>query len=293
MPWIEQVHDAAYLDFLKQTSDNVDASVADKGVKPGDVKAIYPSVHPYVPNPRATNPLAERGKYMFDMYTPIMQGTYEVAVESAACAVAGAKLLKDGEKQVYALTRPPGHHAEEAMMGGYCYINNAAVAAQYLRSAGADRVAIFDFDIHHGNGTQNIFYGRDDVFFASIHASPDIKFPFYTGYEDEHGEGDGAGFNYNIPLPEGIDDATYDVHVAKVLKRIRDFHPNYLVVSAGFDTHAKDPIGAFRLTTDYFGKLGKDIASLEFPTLTVQEGGYATDVLGENVVSYLKGFRER
>lgn len=275
MPWIEQVHTSPYLDFLRRNSESS--------------FPIYPSVHPYLPTNKAVNPVAERGLYMFDTYTPITKGVYEAAVDSASCAVAGAKLLLEGEPKVYSLTRPPGHHAEKAMMGGYCYINNAAVAAKYLRGQGAEKVAIFDFDLHHGNGTQDIFYDDPNVLFVSIHASPDIKFPYYTGYSDETGAGKGEGANYNFPLPEGVDDERYHQEVEKALKIIYEYCPNFLLISAGFDTHVSDPIGAFRLSTEYYRMLGESIAKLDLPALTVQEGGYATDTLGANVVSYLKG----
>src|SRR3989344_7620650 len=206
MPWIEQVHSAPYLKFLQETSRDINLLVPDSKTKKRDLKAIYPSVHPYNRNPRATNSVAEMGLYMFDTYTPILIDTYEAAIDSASCAIAGAQLLTQGENTVYSLTRPPGHHAEKAMMGGYCYINNAAVAAEFLKTKGAERVAIFDFDLHHGNGTQDIFYDRPDVLFVSIHADPKIKFPYYTGYEDEVGDGQGRGANYNFPLPGGTGD---------------------------------------------------------------------------------------
>jgi len=279
LPWVSKVHDLDYLDFLKRSSDRL---------KEGEF--IYPSVFPYTAEAKVANELAERGKYMFDLYTPIMRGTLETAVESAACAVDGAKLLLEGERVVYALSRPPGHHAERSRMGGYCYINNVAIAAEFLRANNARRIAIFDFDLHHGNGTQNIFYDRGDVLYVSIHASPEIKFPYYSGFSDEEGVGEGKGFNHNFPLQQDIGDDEYHAVVGKAFKIISDYKPDYLLVSAGFDTHEQDPIGAFKLSTAYYGKLGRFIADFDIPTLSVQEGGYATKVLGENVVTYIKGF---
>lgn len=280
LPWVKGVHDSDYLDFLKRAS----GQAAKEG------KPLYPSAHPYHPDfRRATNPVSERGLYVFDTYTPIMGNTREVALESAACAVAGAKMLVDGEPVVYALTRPPGHHAEKAAAGGYCYINNVAVAAEFLRRNGAKRIAIFDFDFHHGNGTQDIFYERPDILVVNIHSAPKDKFPYFTGYPNEFGNGEGEGANYNFPLPLKTGDAEYHAVVKKSLKIISDYKPDYLLVSAGFDTHKKDPIGGFSLTTTYYRQLGRVVRALGIPTLSVQEGGYATAVLGENVVSYLRG----
>lgn len=290
MPWVERVHDAGYLDYLKRTSDAVDATVKDEDIQAGDVKAIYPSVFPLANGRRTSNPVAQRGTYVFDTYTPIMQGTYEVAKASASVAVAGAEKVMQGAPHVYALTRPPGHHAETARAGGYCYFNNAAVAAEYMLDHGAKRVAIFDFDIHHGNGTQDIFYDRDDVYFVSTHADPERLFPFFRGGADEIGVGDGRNYNFNIPLPEGTGNDEFHGSVETVLARIKEYKPDYLILSAGFDTHEQDPIGVFKLTTDYYQQLGRSIAELGIPTLSLQEGGYATEVLGANVVSYLSGF---
>ncbi len=293
LPWVEQVHDSAYLNFLKKNSSDIDKIVGDNELAPGEERAIYPSAFPYNSSLRATNPIAERGRYMFDTYTPIMSGTYDVALESAACAVAGAELLEQGAPLAYALSRPPGHHADKDKMGGYCYINNVAVAVEHLKGSGAERVAVFDFDLHHGNGTQGIFYDRSDVLYTSLHASPEIKFPFFTGYDDERGDGKGAGANHNFPLPEGISDDEYDKYVKKALGLVADFKPDFLVVSAGFDTHRDDPIGAFNLTTNYYQQLGRAIRDLKIPALSVQEGGYATKVLGTNVTAYLDGLLNR
>lgn len=289
MPWIEQVHSSRYLDFLRRNSEDTDSIVAGTSFSKDEVVAVYPSVHPYGRNPRATNPIAERGLYMFDTYTPIMKGTYGIAQESAACAVAGAELLTQGEPYAYALSRPPGHHAEREMMGGYCYINNVAVAAEFLFTKGAQKIAVLDIDLHHGNGTQNIFYNRQDLLYTSIHASPDVKFPFYSGYEDEHGENRGEGANFNFPLPEGTGDEEYHKSLTASLGLVSDYKPDFLLVSAGFDTHIDDPIGAFQLSTDYYQKIGRAVRDLKLPTLSVQEGGYATKVLGTNVVAYLDG----
>lgn len=281
--WIDKVHSPEYIDFLFRVSTNSELRNSEG--------SVYPSIHPYMTRfPKIVNTVAERGLYMFDTYTPIMEDTYIRAVESAACAVTGAKLLKEGNKHVYALSRPPGHHAEKSLMGGYCYFNNCAIAAEYLITNGAKKVAIYDFDLHHGNGIQNIFYDRSDVLYISSHASPEIKFPHFSGWSDEKGEGGGLGYNINYPLPLGTNNDSFHEIVLKVMKDIKNYNPDYLIIAAGFDTHIDDPIGAFKLTTDYYFKLGQEISALGIPTLSVQEGGYASSILGLNVISYLNSF---
>lgn len=279
LPYVLGIHDSKYIDYIKR------ASAESKKEK----YPIFPSVHQYVDFGKVSNPVAERGHYVFDTYTPILPETYNAMLASAACAVEGANLLMEDRKHVYALTRPPGHHAERAKAGGYCYANNAAIAAQFLIDSGVKKVCIFDFDVHHGNGTQDIFYDRPDVLVVNIHASPEFKFPYFTGYEDEHGVGEGEGANYNFPMQLNTDDETYDGTLNTALSIIKRFNPEYLIASAGFDAHYTDPIGGLSLTTPYYRAIGTKISELGIPTLSVQEGGYATEVLGQNVVSYLKG----
>lgn len=286
LPFVDRVHDLDYINFLKETSE-LAAKICDRDNNPN--AAIYPSVRPYSEIGQASNSISRRGLYIFDTYTPIMKETSEAALDSAGVAVAGAMLLNGGEKLVYALSRPSGHHAEKAMAGGMCYLNNVAVAAQYLKNQGANKIAIFDIDLHHGNGTQNIFYDRPDVLVVNINADPKYKFPHFTGYYDEYGKNEGVGANFNFPLPLGTGVELYDETAQKALKIINDFQPNFLLISAGFDTHGADPIGAFKLTTLYYKRLGSLIKNLEVPTLVVQEGGYSTESLGNNVVSFLKG----
>lgn len=290
LPYIYRIHTPDYLDFLKESSISAQ-KIALRTNKPK--AAIYPSVHPYVDFGRTSNFISRRGQYIFDTYTPIMSGTSEAAIDSVGVAITGAILLKEGEPLVYSLNRPSGHHAEVAMAGGMCYLNNAAIAAQYLLDQGTKKVAIFDIDLHHGNGTQDIFYERGDVLVVNINANPNFKFPHFTGYEDEHGRGEGMGVNYNFPLPQDTDNELYDQTVKKALLIIKKYQPEYLLVSAGFDTYEKDPIGAFRLTTPYYQKIGKQIKNLDIPTLIIQEGGYATGMLGENVLSLLTGLHGR
>lgn len=272
---IKVVHDKNYVDFIKNWS-----------------VYSYPSVFPYndlSKNRRLTNPLANLGKYSFDLYTPMHQNVFEVALESSSLAYdLATDVAKQRIKVGYALCRPPGHHAEIAKMGGYCYFNNTAIAAQYL--SGYGKVAVLDVDFHHGNGTQNIFYGRGDVLTVSIHADPNWKFPFYTGFKEEIGVGNGRKKNINYPMPKGTTDNQYQKTLEKALMKITDHRPKYLVVALGLDTHRDDPIGGFKLTTKYYTKMAKTINSLDLPTLIVQEGGYNTKLLGDNVVSFLNGF---
>ncbi len=286
LPIVSQVHDQDYLGFLDETSQLANRQ-ATRDSDPN--KAIYPTIHPYVSYARASNSISKRGQHVFDTYTPIMKNTYEVAVDSAGVAIAGAMLLRGGEPLVYSLNRPPGHHALKGMAGGMCYLNNTAIAASYLKAQEDKKIAILDIDIHHGNGTQDIYYEDPEVLVINIHVDPIFKFPHFTGYTDERGSCAGHGMNHNFPLPMGTNNQLYEETAAKALEIIRDFQPEYLLVSAGFDTHENDPIGAFKLTTPYYEELGRHIRGLDMPTLVVQEGGYATQNLGLNVVSFLKG----
>ncbi len=275
---LAQVHSPEYLAYLRSTSELVDGY-------------HYPSVFAYRTAHPSQNTLAQLGYFSFDMYTPVSSGTFQVARDSAATAYQAAMMVHQGpDRHVYALCRPPGHHAEHDQMGGYCYLNNCAIAAQYLSQFG--RVATLDVDFHHGNGTQHIFYDRADVLTCSIHADPNWKFPFFSGFEEETGSGAGTGFTVNRPLAAGTTDQAYHHVLQEVLARISEFHPDYLVVSFGADTHVDDPIGGFALTTPYFQRMGQAIADLNLPTAIVQEGGYNTELLGENVVSFLNGFKQ-
>lgn len=274
--WIERVHDHDYVDYL-----------ADAGRMAGSAYT-YPSVFPYQPHQVTAQAVGMRGMYSFDTYTPVSGSTYEAARGSAMAALTAASLVRRGERMSYALCRPPGHHAERAMMGGYCYFNNSAVAAEYLSTRG--RVAILDIDVHHGNGTQNIFYDRSDVMVVNIHAHPDSLFPYFTGREDECGAGEGLGYNWNFPLALGTGDAEYESALQAAIARIRAYDPQYFVVSVGYDAHAEDPIGHFRLSTDYYRHIAESIATLGFPTVLVQEGGYNTARLGEVAQTFVKGF---
>lgn len=276
LSWIERVHEHAYVNYL-----------ADAGRRAGS-GYVYPSVFPYRADQHTNHDIGLRGQYSFDMYTPVNSTTYEAARGSAVAALTAASYVRRGEQVVYALCRPPGHHAERAKMGGYCYFNNTAIAAEYLSTRG--RVSILDIDVHHGNGTQNIFYSRADVFVVNIHAHPDTQFPYFTGRDNEHGAGEGVGYNLNFPLPLATRDAAYHKALQSALIHIRQFNPMYLVVSVGYDTHQDDPIGGFCLSTEYYSRLAGAIAGLHLPTVLIQEGGYNTEMLGTVARTFVRGF---
>jgi acetoin utilization deacetylase AcuC-like enzyme len=194
---------------------------------------------------------------------------------------------------VFCCSRPPGHHAGPDFMGGYCFLNNAAVAAQALRGGGAARVAVLDVDYHHGNGTQSIFYGRADVLFVSLHGDPLTEYPFYLGHADETGAGEGAGFNLNLPLPAGCTVPRWFEALEAACLRIARFSADALVVSLGLDTFAEDPISKFALQPEDFTRLGERLGQLGLPTVFVLEGGYAAAALGSNAVNVIEGFEGR
>jgi acetoin utilization deacetylase AcuC-like enzyme len=242
---------------------------------------------------RSLHPWAQIGYYAFDIAAPFLEGTWEAAYWSAQCALSAADAVLAGERAAYALCRPPGHHALADQFGGFCYLNNAAIAARYLQQGQATRIAILDVDYHHGNGTQEVFYSDPDVFFVSLHAHPDIEYPFFWGGAEERGEGPGIGFNLNLPLPQGTGDAEYLAALDQALTAIRDYAPRYLIVSLGLDIAQDDPVSlaGFAVTATGFHAIGERIAALALPTLIVQEGGYRLDTLGENTVAFLRAFR--
>lgn len=277
------VHAPDYVDHLRTLYDRWTAAG-------GAPEAAFPATFPRPGLDRISHASwALPGLYCFDMSAPVTAGTYAAALAAACCAATGAARLRAGERAVYALCRPPGHHAAADLMGGYCYFNNAAIAAHYLTRSGAQRVAVLDIDVHAGNGTQAIFYDRADVLFISLHGSPDWEYPYFSGYADERGAGAGLGFTINFPLEKGVDDGRYLAVLDAALAHVRAFTPDYIVLSAGFDTFRADPLGQFRLTTPVYREIGARVAALGAPVLAVQEGGYAVDALGENAVSLLRG----
>jgi acetoin utilization deacetylase AcuC-like enzyme len=237
------------------------------------------------------------GYFMFDATCPILKGTWEAAFWSAQTALTAADLVRSGDPIVYALCRPPGHHAGADLHGGFCYLNNAAIAASALHRWTGRRIAILDIDYHHGNGTQEIFYANPDVLFCSLHANPDCDYPFFWGSRAECGEGAGVGANRNWSLPHGVSEGDYLAALAEAVTAIQEFDAAWLVVSAGFDFMETDPAplagGAFRIGMTGLSSIARKIAKLKLPTVIVQEGGYDVDRLGNYVVGFLKEFAAR
>jgi acetoin utilization deacetylase AcuC-like enzyme len=233
------------------------------------------------------------GAYCFDTATPIVSGTAAAARAAVDVALSAARRVVDGAPLAYGLCRPPGHHAARRMLGGYCFFNNAAIVAEWLRrETGFERVAILDVDYHHGNGTQQIFWERGDVLYVSLHADPDRAYPYYSGYAAERGTADGAGTTLNLPLPARAPLEAYRAALETALAAIRDFAPDApLVLSLGFDTFERDPIGDLALRTQDYGVIGAQVASLGMPVVALQEGGYAIDAIGANAVAFLHGLR--
>ena len=232
------------------------------------------------------------GYYAMAAETSIGDGTWAAALASADVALTAQAIVAGGERAAFALCRPPGHHATRDMFGGYCFLNNAAIAAQAFLDQGAARVAILDVDFHHGNGTQDIFYGRDDVFFASLHGAPQDAFPYFLGYAEETGAGKGEGHTLNLPMGPGTAYEVWGMALSRALERIHAYGPDALVVSLGVDTFKDDPISFFRLESDDFRRYGEAIARLARPTLFVMEGGYAVEAIGVNAVNVLEGFEQ-
>lgn len=243
--------------------------------------------------PQMDNVDAMLAAYTFDIFAPIVAGTWTAVRSALDVALTGAALVHAGASSVFSLCRPPGHHASGDLAGGYCYLNNAAIAAQNFRDNGAARVAILDIDYHHGNGTQRIFYDRDDVLFISLHGRPEEEYPFLLGFADEVGHGAGEGFNLNLPMPPGTRLDRYMEAMAAAAARIKAFAPDVLVLSLGVDTFDGDPVGGFCLQTPDYLRLGQAIAQLGLPTHFVMEGGYSVDALGQNVCNVLTGFLQK
>jgi acetoin utilization deacetylase AcuC-like enzyme len=235
---------------------------------------------------------ARMGLFSMDAGTPLTSGTWVAARAGADCALSAAQVVARGARSAFALTRPPGHHAGADFFGGYCFLNNAALAAQQLRDQGCERVAVLDIDYHHGNGTQAIFYDRADVYFTSIHGDPRTEYPFYLGYADELGVGAGLGCNRNLPLPRGSDFAGWRSVLQQALKDIAAYGAQALVVSLGMDTFEGDPISGFTLRSEDYLRVGADLARAGLPTVLVFEGGYAVAEVGVNAVNVLQGFMQ-
>ena len=274
---IRAVHDPALVDYLRRACAKVPPE-----------RSIYPYVFPIRSPDRPPKALPLRaGYFCIDTFTPLNANAWLAARRAVDCALTAASHIVAGDRLAYALVRPPGHHAERRVFGGFCYLNNAAVAAHYLSRYG--RVAVLDIDYHHGNGTQDIFWNRDDVLTVSIHGDPAIAYPYFSGFRDEVGEGVGKGFNLNLPLPERATPAQHRQALGRALGRIARHKPDFLVLAIGFDTGAGDPTGSWRNRPADFATLGATIGRAGWPVLAVQEGGYRTRTLGANAGAFFKG----
>jgi acetoin utilization deacetylase AcuC-like enzyme len=275
--YITAVHDPGYIEYFRRVC---------KSVEPG--KSVYPYVFPVRNAARPPKELAVRaGYYCIDTFTPLNPRAFVAAKRAVDCALTAANKMLEGYRIAYALIRPPGHHAERRSFGGFCYFNNAAIAAQFL--SGFGKVAILDLDYHHGNGQQMIFYERSDVLTISIHGHPRFTYPYFSGFQDELGEGPGHGYNVNYPLPEHVTGEQHSKTLEKALRKIVSFSPAYLILCLGLDTAKGDPTGTWNLRAKDFGRLGTLIGQLRYPTLAVQEGGYNTRSIGVNARHFFVG----
>ena len=289
------VHDPGLVRFVEEAwpqaqRESIDRTflVADTYPSRAMFEGFGEAALSHLREPRAVG--GRTGWWGLDSSNPLVAGTYEAARWAVDVALTAADLvIEDEEGMAYGLCRPPGHHAARSMAGGYCFFNNAAIAAESIARRTGEAVAILDVDVHHGNGTQQIFWRRGDVFYASIHADPMDLYPFFLGHADEVGEGPGAGANFNQPLPAGTGDEAYLAAVERALDAIAGTPGSIVVVSLGFDTYRLDPIGTFRLTTDAYQEIGRRVASLGRRLVILQEGGYHRPSLGENARAWLRG----
>lgn len=287
MDYIRAVHSADYIDFLQTAWTRWKAA--------GYSGDVLPMSYPH--KPRSAKPPVDidgaAGYFCSSSDTVVTQTSWQ-ALKSIADMTIGAVMSvttsTQSTKSAFILTRPPGHHAGANYMSGYCLLNFTAIAAQALRNEGASRVAVLDVDFHHGNGTQDIFYEREDVLFTSIHGEPDHHFPYFWGHKDETGKGKGDGFNVNYPLPAGSNYSTWRAALMNGLSKIEAFGSDALVVSLGVDTYEHDPISSFKLKTPDYSDYGAAIAKLGLPTIIVMEGGYGVPEIGSNTAEFLKGF---
>ena len=283
LTYIEKLHTKRYIHYLQtiyqrwerrnNTSDEV-----TPGIHPDQRNCGYPD-----------SAEGQIGFHHADLSSPIGPNTWESAFWSAQTAAHAAMLVKDGEKCCYALSRPPGHHAAKDYAAGFCYFGNTAIAAESLRSK-YNKIAVLDIDVHHGNGTQDIFYERADVLTVSMHADPIRFYPFFWGYANEIGEHEGSGYNINLPLKRGTKDNEYLLTLGKAINHITEFSADALVVALGLDAYEKDPLQGLSITSEGFKKIGRVIGDTMLPTVIVQEGGYLSPELGENLCSFLEGF---
>jgi acetoin utilization deacetylase AcuC-like enzyme len=283
---LETLHCPRYLYFLASAHERW-SRIRDAA--PFPVPNVHALGRSSLPQPHYPDSIVGQcGYHLADGSAPILANTFDAAVVAAASAVHGSLLTREGQHLVYVLARPPGHHASRDAAAGFCYLNNAALAAEDLTRAGI-RTAILDIDVHHGNGTEAIFYDRADVLTASIHADPSRFYPFFWGYVEETGRGVGTGFNLNLPLPRQTGDREYESALTIALRAIATFRADVVVVSAGLDIAADDPFHGFAISTRGFERIGRAIRELSLPTLIIQEGGYPAANLSNNLAALLSG----
>jgi acetoin utilization deacetylase AcuC-like enzyme len=282
---IEAVHAPGLIRYFQDAAKKTtpDELFPDTIVHPGLREGMDPDW------PEPTDQTGRIGYWCFDTGTPILQGTYAAMCDSVDVALTAADIVLRGESASYGLCRPPGHHAGRSVFGGFCYLNNAAIAAEHLVRRTRGNVAILDLDYHHGNGTQQIFYRRADVLYVSLHADPARAYPYYTGYAGETGAGPGLGTTRNLPLGVHIADREYQSWLETALETLRRFGPSVVIVSFGSDTYGKDPLGDFDLTTEGYANCGRLVGETQQPLVVLQEGGYYLPDLGENVRQFLLG----
>lgn len=286
---IEAVHDAGLVQFLRRAWE--------------DYQVLHPGTHDVVPDMfplpgliagmgdfrDPSNIDIELGRWCFETTTPITQGTFDAASSAIDVAMSATAHVLNGEPSAYGLCRPPGHHAPTGLYGGYCFFNNAAVAAHHVAATIGSKVTILDVDYHHGNGTQQIFYDRDDVQYVSLHGDPARAYPYITGFDDERGTGRGTGANLNLPMPIRADDDAYLAALEVACEAIGSFAPGLVIISLGLDAYFNDPISDLAVTADGFERQGALVRQLDVPTVALQEGGYDVDALGDNVRRWLTG----
>jgi len=275
------IHDAAYLQYLET------AHTLWKQTGPDWGDEVISNIFVRAPN-ALRGILGQTARYLADGSCPVGPDTWTSAYWAAQAAVSAANAVLAGDQQAYALCRPPGHHTRKDAAGGFCYLNNAAIAAQVLRSK-HQRVVILDTDVHHGQGVQEIFYEREDVFYISVHGDPMNFYPATAGFDDEQGAAHGQGYNLNLPMPHGSSEAVFFTQVEKALSALKAFKPDALVLALGFDVYKDDPQTKVAVTTEGFGKMGGLIADLKLPTVVVQEGGYHLETLAVNTESFFNG----
>lgn len=288
---ILKVHDPGYVQFLETIWD-------DWQTLPNHGPEVWPNVHPYRgagpalgrrEPPRTTGVIGRTGWYMGDLSCALAEGTWRAAYASAQTALAATQAVLDGDAVAFGLCRPPGHHAYVDRTSGFCFLNNAAIAAETLRTR-HPRVAILDFDTHHGDGTQAIFYERSDILYASLHTDPSAYYPHYAGYADETGAGPGEGANLNLPLPQGAGDQAFLAAVDGLVEAVRRHGSEALVISAGWDAHEADPLSKLTVSLDAYPRTAEKLARLNLPTVILQEGGYALDVIVEAAPQFVTAF---